>query len=480
MVSLKWGKKKDTSPVQVSDSSTVKEDGQEMLGKEDPESKPVAAADTLTYDGGYGWVIVFAVFLNNFSTWGLNSAFAIYFSYYMDNRTFAGASKLDYSAIGGLALGAGIFCSPIINYIQGLVGTRGLIVLGNCMQFAALFMASYSVSLWELYMTQGVLQSFGMAFIALPSLTLIPQYFKKKRIFSGGIATAGSGIGGIVFNLGMQKVIEVRDVHWALRAQAIIAFGLVWVSTLLIRTRNKHHRIQFTIIDKQCLSCVGFWILCFYAITCIFAYGILLYTLPNFTTSLGYSAYQGSIASAMVQLGSCLGRPVVGYLADRYGIFTVPCIVYLVCAIFALAMWIPARNYATVIVFAIIEGALMGSIYSTVAPMVARIVGMSKMNVAFCMLWVCVGSGGIVSPVIGLSLTDTAGGVDPKMYLNCSIFTGVAFFASFIGLFILRGYLTARDSLTDSEEDADLVNHMSIKVPPLLALQYSLKWNIKV
>ena len=83
-------------------------------------------------EGGYGWVIVFAVFLLNFATWGMNSGFAVYFSYYLNNNTFAGASRIDYSVIGGCAFGVGLFFAPIINYIQGIVGIKWSIVLGDC------------------------------------------------------------------------------------------------------------------------------------------------------------------------------------------------------------------------------------------------------------------------------------------------------------------------------------------------------------
>lgn len=438
------------------------------------EKTPVAP---VIYDGGYGWVIVMGVFLLNFSTWGMNSGFAVFFSYYLNNNTFEGATKLDYSAIGGFAFGIGLLFSPFINYIQGRIGTRPTIMLGNCLQFSGLMLASFSVSLWQLYLTQGVLQSFGLALISLPGLTLLPQYFKRRRTLLGGIATAGSGVGGIVFNLGMQKVIQLRDVFWALRCQSIIGFGLVCIACCIIRSRSKESKIEFTIIDRQVLRCTGFWYFCFYTVTCMFGYVVVLYTLVNFTTSLGYSAYQGSIVSAMVQLGSCLGRPLVGLMADRVGPVTMALIAYTLAAIFCLGMWIPARNYATILIFALIEGSLMGSIYGTMAPAVARLVGLNKMNVSFCMLWVFLGASGIASPIIGVSL-KTGGGnvVDPTQYVYCSVFAGVSFAACSVALLLVRGYILGRDTLVDAESDSDFGGHLSVKVPLLLTFQNCLKW----
>ncbi|CAI4569153.1 CAS_1a_G0031300.mRNA.1.CDS.1 [Saccharomyces cerevisiae] len=39
-------------------------------------------------DGGYGWFILLAFILYNFSTWGANSGYAIYLAHYLENNTF--------------------------------------------------------------------------------------------------------------------------------------------------------------------------------------------------------------------------------------------------------------------------------------------------------------------------------------------------------------------------------------------------------
>lgn len=431
------------------------------------QSLPQPQDSELNVDGGYAWVICFACFLLNFSTWGMNSGFAIYFANYLNNNTFAGATKMDYAYIGGIAFGVGLFCSPAINFIQGKIGTRPTIIVGNCLQFTGLMLASWSRKLWQLYLTQGLIQSFGLAFISIPATTVLPQYFKKKRILSGGLSSAGSGVGGICFNLGMQHVVESKGVFWALRVQSIIGFGLTWIAISLIRSRSKAHKIQFTAFDSAVVSSAAFWILSFFVITCMFGYVIVLYTLAQFTTSMGYSEYQGSIVSAMVQLGSCCGRPIIGLLADKFGGATVSVVAYTVVGTLCLAMWVPARNYATIVAFAIIQGALMGSIYGMIAGVVARTFGLRKMNVAFSMIWTIMGAAGLFSPVIGIKLTKGNGAIlDPGLYINCSIFAGVSFLACAGSLLLLRGYIKARDHLqVDQHTDSDQGDYTGINVP---------------
>lgn len=404
-------------------------------------------------DGGKGWLVVFAVFLLNVGTWGANSGFAIYLAYDLNNHVFKGATKFDYALIGGFAFGLALLFCPLINFLQGIVGTRGLIFIGNIFQFLGVFLASYTKELWQLYLTQGLMNSIGLAFISLPALTLLPQWFKKKRTFASGIGTAGSGIGGIIFNLGMQRIVDSVSVWWALRAQSIICAGVVLIALLFIKTRIEK-KLEFTVYDADVLKCAGFYMLLCFIITCILGYVIVLYTIVASTVSLGYSAKQGSIVAAMIQVGSFCGRPLVGLVADKYGTLSVGAIVYLLCAIFTYSMWIPATNYATLICFGLIIGLIMGSIYSMTPAICARLVGIRKMNVCFSMLWISMAAGGICSPVIGVALATHPG---RDKYLYTTVFAATAFAASALSLLLLRGYINARDAIAgDDEVDPDL------------------------
>jgi MFS family permease len=418
-----------------------------------------------TMDGGYGWVIVFCSFLFLFSTWGVNSAFAIYFAEYLRNGTFEGASRIDYSYIGGISFGVGLFSGPLINYVHGLIGTHCTILLGNCFQFAAMMLASFSTKLWQLYLTQGLLQSYGLAFVSLPAIPLVSPWFEKRRVLASGLAVMGSGAGGVVFTMGMYKVMEVRSVAWALRAQAIISASLILIGVLLVRTRKKAH--IFTPFDLATVKCFGFWVLCFYYITCIFGYVVVLYSLASVAASLGYSLHQGAVVATMVQVGFCYGRPLAGYFSDKLGPITVAAFCYYMSSIFTLAMLIPARNYATLIMLGLLEGSFMGAIFPTTAPITIRLVGLHKLHVSFCMLWMFVGAAAVFSEPIATSITTFENGVAVVGgYTNPGIFAGCSFFACATAAMVLRGYVVGRDAvMARSGLDPATTDVLSVSVP---------------
>ncbi|KAF7580712.1 putative transporter protein [Clavispora lusitaniae] len=445
----------------------------------DKEEKPAHHNHHDDVDGGYGWVIVFCAFLFLFSTWGVNSAFGIYFAEYLRNNTFEGATKMDYAYIGGISFGVGLFSGPLIHFIHGKIGTHATILIGNCIQFTAIMLASYATKLWHLYLTQGLLQSYGLAFISLPAIPLVSPWFHKKRVLASGLSVMGSGAGGVVFTMGMYKIMEVRSVHWALRAQAIISAALVIIGVLLVKT--KKHASVFTPIDVPTLKCVGFWILCLYYVTCMFGYVIVLYSMANLASSLGYSQHQGAIVATMVQVGFCYGRPLIGYISDKLGPATVTAFCYYMGCIFTLGMLIPARNYATLIMLGLLEGTFIGAIFPTTAPITARLVGLHRLNVAFCMSWMFVGAASIFAEPIGLSITPKNHNVvDPGLYQNTAIFAGCAFFVCATAALLMRGYIIARDvEMAKNHLDPSETDPLSVSVRPGEVFAHLFAWPAK-
>lgn len=427
-------------------------------------------------DGGYGWLIVLACFLFNFSTWGANSGFAVYLSHYLNDNTFEGADKFDYALIGGLTFGTGLLFSPVINKIQGKVGLNVTAGIGVAFQLSSLLLASFAKKLWQLYVTQGILQAFGLAFMTIPAILIIPQWFKHKRTFASAISAAGSGCGGVLFNLAMQKVIQDLSVRWALRVQAMICAFLGLIATSLIRTRMN---MKYSIYDKEVVQSAGFWMCALYLVLCMLGYVIVLYTMANVATSLGYSAYQGSIASALVQAGSVLGRPIVGRVSDIFGAVTVASTAYFVCGILVFAMWVnPIYTLVNLYIFCALMGALMGTVFATIPSINSKLYGLDKASVGLCLSWIFLAAAGIVSPVIGLSLKDGNDGFyDPGQYQHSAIFAGCAFFACSIVLLLMRGYIISRNEMALSDADN---GHLHITVPIWAPIKFAFARRAKI
>ncbi|SSD58254.1 related to Probable transporter MCH2 [Saccharomycodes ludwigii] len=444
---------------QKSDSTEKK--NFEIIINNSSEEQAIGQKSAAIPDGGYGWVIVVVCFLTSFCCWGGNAGFAVYLANYVTENTFSG-TNLDYAAIGGLAFGTGLLFAPVITYIIGLLGTNVVMFIGACIQLAAMLLASFSTKLWQIYLTQGVLMGFGLAVAFVPVPPVIPQWFDKKRSLAMGLGVGGSGAGGVMFNLAMQKILEVKSVRWALRAQAIICFVLLVLSSVLIRTRNAHIKPVFKLFDKQILEFRVFWVFVGFLIFSMFGYVVVQYELADATMSLGYSAYQGSIASALIATGAFFLRPAMGFFSDKFGCLSVGIIVYYLCGILTLAMWIPARNLATIYAYAILCGGLMGYIWGFMGAVIPRMIGLRKASVTFGMSWMFLASSAIVSPIIGLAVkqNNTHEPLSSKNhrkseYIYAGVFAGLGFICCATCLVFVRGYIIARDILIMLDEESD-------------------------
>ncbi|OUT20629.1 hypothetical protein CAS74_004292 [Pichia kudriavzevii] len=390
---------------------------------------------------------------DTFTGYGLTSTIGCFFFNLILGVPTLRGNKYHYAAIGGLAFGSGLLFAPFINFIVGKIGVRVTISIGTLIYFAGDFMASFAVNLWEIYMTQGVLAGIGMSLICVPSINILPQWFKGgkggKRNLAMGIQAAGS----------VWHVLQNQSFRWSLRAQAIMCFGINICCILMVRTRNANIKPVYKVYDHQIWTSIASLGLSLWIVFTSLGYIILMYNLGDFTRSLGYSAHQGSVVSSMVAVGIIYGRPIVGYVGDKIGPINVTMLASWLVSLFSLAMWIPCRNYATAIVFAMFVGSLMGTMWLTIATISAHIVGMRKVGISMALNWIIAAIFGIAAPIIGISLKKD-GPDSPTQYQPASIFVGLSYFMAGFSLFLLRAWLITRNKILETEEhdDDDFLN----------------------
>ena len=220
--------------------------------------------------------------------------------------------------------------------------------------------ASFASKAWHLYLCQGVLVGIGVGFIYIPSIAILSQWFSKKRSLANGITSAGSGIGGIIFSLITGIMIENISLAWSLRITGIITFVMNFTAVVLIRDRNKIIQPAQRPFDTKLLSRPDVWILLLWAFISMLGYTTLLYSLPDFALSIGLSRTRATDTITYLNLGTALGRPLIGSLSDRYGRIKVPAFLTLACGILCFVIWLPAISLGATVLFAILSGAILG------------------------------------------------------------------------------------------------------------------------
>jgi len=155
---------------------------------------------------------------------GINSTYGVFLAYYISTSHFPGATSLDYAFIGGLSLSQGLLVAPLATLVTRRYGTRTTLLIGVFFQTLSLLGASFAKTTWQLFLSQGVCFGWGIGFLFVGSVGVIPQWFTTNRSLANGCAASGSGLGGLVYSLATNRMIETIGLGWALRILGIVSF----------------------------------------------------------------------------------------------------------------------------------------------------------------------------------------------------------------------------------------------------------------
>lgn len=209
----------DEKPASSASRGTIEE-----LDHQDPQHP---ASDVIP-EGGYGWVCVVAAFLVNAFTWGATGqSYGVFLGHYLSERTFPGATPIDYAFVGGFNLCMAMLVAPLVTISSKQWGTHVTMLIGIVLQTAGFVLASFTTAVWQLFITQGAMVGFGIGFTYIPSTAIVPQWFLKRRALASALQAGGSGVGGIIYSFATQALIDNLSMKWALRIVGISSAVMV-------------------------------------------------------------------------------------------------------------------------------------------------------------------------------------------------------------------------------------------------------------
>jgi MFS family permease len=277
---------------------------------------------------------------------------------------------MDFAFIGGLNFSIAMLVSPIVTLLTRRCGIHLPMLIGISLQTTGFITASFATRIWHLYLTQGFLVGAGVGFIYIPSLAILSQWFHKRRSLANGISAAGSGIGGLIFSFLVRATMSNISVAWSLRITGILSGFMNVLATAAIRSRNhliqpKQHPFDALLLRRYDVILILAW-----AFVSMLGYITLLFSMSNFASSIGLNDSQAATVTALLNLGTALGRPFIGVISDHFGrVESAGCITFL-CATSVFAIWLPANSYGVTIFFVIVNGAILG-VFWVVSPLLS-------------------------------------------------------------------------------------------------------------
>ncbi|KAI1486106.1 major facilitator superfamily transporter [Biscogniauxia mediterranea] len=389
-------------------------------------------------EGGFGWVVISAVFILNAHTWGLNSSFAVFLAYYLKTNAFE-ASPLAYAFIGGLSISIALLASPLATTLVGWkrCGTRWTIFLGVIFETIGFLGSSFSYELWHILLSQGISFGFGMGLCFVASASVPPQWFTKRRSFANAIAASGSGFGGLCYSLAANAMIARIGLPWTFRVLAIICFVVNGAAAFFIRDRNRDVGSVHLAFDWKLFRRPSFLLLEGWMVLSVIGYIILVFSIVAYCQAVGLSASEASLVGALFNLAQGVGRPIIGLSSDSVGRLNVANLCTLFCGLCCLFLWtFGARTLAACIVFALLSGPAAGVMWATVAPICAEVVGLALIPSALSLTWLVLVLPATFAEVIGLSLR----GPGSWGFLHAQLFTAFMYIGAFVFGWCLRAW----------------------------------------
>lgn len=352
---------------------------------------------------------------------------------------FPNTSALSYAFTGGLSISCALLVAPLATYLIHLVGTRFVLNLGVFFETLSLIGSSFATQKWHIFLSQGVCFGWGMGFLFVGSVGIAPQWFSKRRGVAMGITAAGSGLGGLIYSLAVGAIIPRLGLGWAFRILGIISCVVNLVCGNLLRDRNRLVGSRFSAFHLPLLRRPEFLLFLGWGIFSMLGYVALLFSVANFALSVGLTSHQGSIVSALLNLGQGLGRPFVGMSSDQLGRINIATFLSFLCGLFCLVIWIFADSMGVVCFFSVLVGTVSGTYWATVSPVLAEIIGIRDLPSGLSITWLALVGPCTVSEAIALQLrTHQADG--GTSYLRVQIFTGFMYIGASLCLWVVRGW----------------------------------------
>lgn len=249
---------------------------------------------------------------------------------------------------------------------------RWLLIVGNLLVVLGLMLTSICKEYWQIILCQGIVTGLGFGCLFTPGVSIVSQYFVKKRQFANGVAATGSGFGGVIYPIVLHRLAPQIGFDWAVRVVAFITLFFGVVSTATLRSRHVSGKMR-SVIAPGFFKNTPLVLYSFGLFSIVIALYIPIVYISSY--ALTYHITSPNLAFYLVpilQAANIIGRMVPNFFADWTGPINMTIPAMIGAAIMAYA-WIAIRSQAGLLAFAVIYGIFFGTIQALGGPCVASL-----------------------------------------------------------------------------------------------------------
>ncbi|KAH8812619.1 putative MFS monocarboxylate transporter [Xylogone sp. PMI_703] len=319
-------------------------------------------------DGGKdAWLMLAGCCVLDGLVWSLPFSFGVFQDYYTKIVELKG-NRSSITIIGTIALGVMYLGSPLnlLLHRRWPQHSRKFIVGGLLISTLSLTAASFATSVWQLILTQGLLNAVGSGMMSYPTMIFLDQWFVRRKGLAFGIlwgSTSFSGMGVPFFitwslnNFSFRTTLRIWVLVTVILAIPLIPF-IKPREPISTGTRFRRINLGFTtsmpflpLQVGSLLQGLGY-----------FLPGIFL---PSYARSLGLSTTIATVGVFLINTGNFFGCLVIGFLVDRWHVTSVILLCTVGATLSVAFLWGFSNSAAIFCIFALFYGFFGGSFSST-------------------------------------------------------------------------------------------------------------------
>ncbi|KAL6095252.1 slc16a6 [Pungitius sinensis] len=142
-------------------------------------------------DGGWGWVVAAAFFLVEALTYGTIKIFGIFLQDLMEQF---GETNSRVSWVVSICVFVMTFSGPLSAVMTNRFGFQLVVMTGGFLIATGNIATSFTTSINQMYITYGVVAGLGYCLTFLPTVTILSQYFTRRRSLVVAVASTGESL----------------------------------------------------------------------------------------------------------------------------------------------------------------------------------------------------------------------------------------------------------------------------------------------
>lgn len=322
-----------------------------------------------------------------------------------------------FSVVFSLMTVSGALTNPFIGQFAGKKGVRWILRVSGIWVCCGMMLFSAAEQLWLVYLAGFLMGAFGTNCVALCANVIVQQSYEGARA-SGilGTVMAGSGVGGMIFNILIPSVMAQFSWQRGMQVMGLCWMGLLVLASLVLGRENlpsgtrNGPSVGLGMTRAEALRSPKLYLQILVIIVITACCG-LQQQQPSLLGVYGFSADQVSLLISAQTAVLAVGKIVQGLIYGNLGIRRGGCLMLLVFAAGFVTLSVRELVYPGLILIAFGFG-----VYTTLMPLVARSVFGTREYAAIWGIIATAGSVGtfVANPVWG-TVYDMTGSYAPGM-----------------------------------------------------------------